>query len=138
MRTRLLVGIFLILFLTGCVTTRKEQDIQAQQLQSRINYLQEELENKNQEISNLENELKRAQSSSLMQKTESKSTHALRLSAREIQTALKNAGFYKGTIDGKMGPRTREAIKEFQKSNGLKADGIVGRRTAEKLNNYLR
>ena len=138
MRTRLLVGIFLILFLTGCVTTRKEQDIQAQQLQSRINYLQEELENKNQEISNLENELKRAQSSSLMQKTESKNTHTLRLSAREIQTALKNAGFYKGTIDGKMGPRTREAIKEFQKLNGLKADGIVGRRTIEKLNNYLR
>jgi peptidoglycan hydrolase-like protein with peptidoglycan-binding domain len=58
-------------------------------------------------------------------------------SKREIQQALKNAGFYQGSVDGKMGPQTREAIKQFQQSNGLKADGIVGRQTWSKLEPYL-
>jgi len=56
---------------------------------------------------------------------------------KQIQIALQKAGFYKGKIDGKIGPQTKEAIKAFQKANGLKADGIVGKRTIEKLNKYL-
>lgn len=54
----------------------------------------------------------------------------------EIQQALKNAGFYQGTVDGKMGPMTRDAIKEFQRVHGLADDGVVGRRTWEKLRAY--
>lgn len=61
----------------------------------------------------------------------------LKPSKQEIQQALKAAGFYQGTIDGKIGPQTREAIKEFQRINGLKVDGIVGRHTWEKLAPYL-
>ena len=57
-------------------------------------------------------------------------------STREIQQALKNAGFYQGAIDGKMGPMTREAIKEFQRINGLTEDGVVGRRTWAQLKAY--
>jgi murein L,D-transpeptidase YcbB/YkuD len=57
-------------------------------------------------------------------------------SKKEIQQALKNAGFYQGPIDGKIGPMTREAIKEFQRVNGLKVDGIVGKYTWEKLAPY--
>ncbi|MCX5716492.1 MAG: peptidoglycan-binding domain-containing protein, partial [Candidatus Omnitrophica bacterium] len=45
---------------------------------------------------------------------------------KQIQTALKNAGLYIGQIDGKIGPLTKKAIEEFQKSNGLKVDGKVG------------
>jgi peptidoglycan hydrolase-like protein with peptidoglycan-binding domain len=55
----------------------------------------------------------------------------------EIQTALKNAGFYSGTIDGKIGPNTKKAITEFQKSQGLVADGKVGPKTWDLLNKYL-
>ena len=58
-------------------------------------------------------------------------------SKKEIQQALKNAGFYQGPIDGKVGPVTRDAVKEFQRTNGLKADGVVGRQTWEKLAAYL-
>jgi peptidoglycan hydrolase-like protein with peptidoglycan-binding domain len=58
-------------------------------------------------------------------------------SKREIQQALKNAGFYQGPVDGKIGPITRDAVKEFQRTNGLKADGVVGRQTWEKLSPYL-
>ena len=53
-----------------------------------------------------------------------------------IQEALKNAGYYKGTLDGKIGASTRDAIKSFQKDNGMSADGVVGRRTWSKLKSY--
>ena len=55
---------------------------------------------------------------------------------REIQTCLKNAGFYKGEIDGVKGRKTRSAIKKFQKENGLGADGVVGKKTWEALSKY--
>lgn len=56
---------------------------------------------------------------------------------KEIQTALKNAGFNPGSFDGKMGPRTRQAIKDFQKSKGLVPDGVVGPKTWASLGKYL-
>jgi peptidoglycan hydrolase-like protein with peptidoglycan-binding domain len=46
-----------------------------------------------------------------------------------IQRALKNLGLYTGAVDGKIGPKTKEAIREFQKKNGLTADGKVGPKT---------
>ncbi|MFA5092713.1 MAG: peptidoglycan-binding domain-containing protein [Candidatus Omnitrophota bacterium] len=55
----------------------------------------------------------------------------------EIQTALKNAGFYAGSIDGKIGPKSKKAIVDFQAANGLKADGKVGPKTWEVLSKYL-
>lgn len=57
-------------------------------------------------------------------------------STREIQQALKNAGFYQGAVDGKMGAQTREAIKEFQRVHGLKDDGVAGKQTWAKLSAY--
>ncbi|MBN1688758.1 MAG: peptidoglycan-binding protein [Candidatus Omnitrophica bacterium] len=58
--------------------------------------------------------------------------------ALSLQEALKNAGYYKGTLDGKIGSGTREAIKNFQRDNGLKVDGVCGRNTWERLKVYLR
>lgn len=60
-----------------------------------------------------------------------------KLTIRQIQKALKNAGYYKGAADGKMGPQTKEAVKKFQKANGLRVDGIVGKQTTRKLKGYL-
>lgn len=57
--------------------------------------------------------------------------------ATEIQTALKNAGYYTGEVDGKIGPMTKKAIEEFQKANGLEADGKVGPKTWAVLSKYL-
>lgn len=54
-----------------------------------------------------------------------------------VQEVLKKAGFYSGKIDGKPGPRTAEAVKEFQRSCGLKADGRIGPKTMLKLNEFL-
>lgn len=61
---------------------------------------------------------------------------SIKPSTREIQQALKNAGFYQGSVDGKMGPITREAVKEFQRVHGLSDDGVVGRQTWTKLKAY--
>jgi peptidoglycan hydrolase-like protein with peptidoglycan-binding domain len=57
--------------------------------------------------------------------------------AVEIQTALQGAGYYTGAIDGKIGPRTKKAIEEFQQANGLVADGKVGRKTWALLSKHL-
>ena len=59
------------------------------------------------------------------------------LSARQIQKALKSAGFYQGAVDGKIGSKTKSAIIKFQKAHNLKADGVVGKRTSMELNKYL-
>jgi len=59
------------------------------------------------------------------------------LTKKDIQLALKNAGFYNGQIDGKIGKKTKKAIREFQKANGLKADGKVGLKTKDLLSRYL-
>ena len=55
----------------------------------------------------------------------------------EVQKALAEAGFYKGSIDGVVGTKTKEAIKKFQEANGLKVDGVCGPKTWEKLKAYL-
>lgn len=55
----------------------------------------------------------------------------------DIQTALKNAGYYTGSIDGKLGPKSKQAIKEFQKASGLAPDGKVGPKTWAALGAHL-
>lgn len=52
---------------------------------------------------------------------------------KTIQTKLKNWGYYKGAIDGIYGAKTKEAVKYFQRKNGLKVDGIVGNQTLKAL-----
>jgi len=48
---------------------------------------------------------------------------------RQIQTKLKRWGYYKGNVDGIYGSQTLEAVKYFQRKNGLTVDGIVGNNT---------
>jgi hypothetical protein len=48
---------------------------------------------------------------------------------RQLQFALKDAGFDPGQIDGIYGKKTERAVKRFQKANGLKVDGIAGKKT---------
>lgn len=59
------------------------------------------------------------------------------LPAADIQSALKSAGYYDGEVDGKIGPKTRDAIRAFQRDHNLKADGVCGKKTWEQLKSYL-
>ena len=50
-----------------------------------------------------------------------------------IQSRLKSWGYYKGSVDGVYGQKTADAVKAFQRSNGLTADGVAGPKTLEKI-----
>ena len=52
---------------------------------------------------------------------------------KEVQRRLKKWGYYKGSVDGVFGPSTKIAVISFQKKNGLKADGVVGKATYKAL-----
>jgi len=57
---------------------------------------------------------------------------------KQIQIALKKAGFYRGEIDSKIGPKTKKAIIDFQRSKRLKPDGVIGLKTWAELSKYLK
>lgn len=114
------------LFLSGCATTNRN----ALELQR----CHDELREKGQEIAQLERDLRRQETGSYGR---SGSSGLSTPSTSQIQKALKNAGYYKGSIDGKIGAKTQEAIMKFQKDNGLKADGKVGQMTWAELKSYL-
>lgn len=52
---------------------------------------------------------------------------------KSVQTKLKRWGYYNGSVDGIYGTQTRNAVKSFQKKNGLVVDGIVGSKTASAM-----
>lgn len=54
----------------------------------------------------------------------------------QIQTKLKRWGYYNGNIDGIYGSQTLEAVKYFQRKNGLTVDGIAGPATLKAMGIY--
>ena len=48
---------------------------------------------------------------------------------KEVQTRLYQLGYYTGEIDGQFGNATKAAVIDFQRANGLDADGMVGAET---------
>ena len=118
---------------------KSELNSQVQQLQMQISELESESQRRDEEIYRLEKELAKAQG-----QTPKKAASAnepigtsKKITRKNIQTALKNAGLYDGPIDGKIGKNTKKAIKEFQRLNGLTPDGIAGKKTWVKLQEFL-
>ena len=54
----------------------------------------------------------------------------------KIQKALGRAGYFKGKPTGFFGKRTKSAIRNFQKANGLPVTGTAGPQTWKKLKAY--
>ena len=150
MRSVSFAGIFILgLTLAGCATTKKEMSIE--QLQMRISDMENQVEQKSLEIqdlkdqmSDLKDELKKtnvatvtAPHQSMAKSSMSKDVIRVAASPHDVQSALKNAGFYTGPIDGKVGDKTKNAIKSFQEANSLAADGVLGQKTWDKLKTYL-
>lgn len=147
MLRKLLVYTVLIpsmLLLGGCATARKQNNLEIQGLKNQISAMEAQLRSKDEEINNLRGSLTQAeQEKSKLEVNKGNYTKGSmvdskwRPTVREIQEALKNAGYDPGLIDGKMGKQTRDAIRAFQKANHLKVTGKVGRKTWSLLKEYL-
>jgi peptidoglycan hydrolase-like protein with peptidoglycan-binding domain len=53
-----------------------------------------------------------------------------------LQEALRTAGTYTGPIDGIYDEDVAEAVKAYQKANSIKADGIAGATTMDRMGLY--
>ncbi len=147
--------LFLIAFTTGCAkgTKRDVKVLQAQvgQITDEIVRLDEALYDTRAALQEEQNRLNSLQSetgssksriANLRQEEEIltgiyRTPSGFELPSAQIQQALKNAGYYRGNLDGKIGPQTRAAVEAFQSDQGLTVDGIVGRNTWSKLKAYL-
>lgn len=124
----------LVLSLAGCASTKstkpKKKDIKGRvaALETRV----DELEQKQMGSVMIEEQVSITESA----KSQSVSS-GVTMSKKDIQTALKNAGYYTGNIDGVMGPKTKQAVMDFQSAKGLKVDGVVGPQTSKALQKYL-
>ena len=52
-----------------------------------------------------------------------------------LQQRLAQLGFSPGPVDGQFGPRTQDAVRNFQRSQSLIPDGTVGQATLQALRN---
>lgn len=152
MFTQILLLLTLGLAVAGCATTSNKA--QGDQLQNRVVELEKKLEEKDSEIVDLQYQVK-----DLSSKVESNKTVGtddaeagapatvvavakddlirVNTTPEKVQRALKNAGYYTGKIDGKVGPGTKAAIVAFQKAQGLRADGVIGKKTWDALKKNL-
>jgi len=153
---RFMIGIALISFSAGCTTTHQPTDVG--RLKIRLAQVEGQLDDQNQEIEDLKSSIddlsvhvrhislvnkpvskeKEVKMPSTKQVSKPKRQHILRVAVppREVQSALKNAGYYKGTLDGILGAGSKKAIEEFQKDHDLESDGIIGKKTWAELKNY--
>ena len=159
MKVRLLAIFVLAIAFSGCASTQMKT--QNEQIESRITDLEKNLQAKDAEIVDLQYQVKdlsskiegskpaeadQASAVSTEQGGVVKTSDIIsnsqiirvKVSPEKIQSALKAAGVYTGPVDGRIGSGTKAAIIEFQKSHGLKADGVLGKKTWEELKTYLK
>ena|SRR3989338_1123109 len=135
-KTHLQVSFLFLLgavLVSGCATTRAKHDATAN-LQNQVTDLQSQLQAKDQEIQDLQARLESYEralpsTSGYPKGISSSSIKVPGVSVKDVQQALLRAGFDPGPADGRMGKKTRAAVKEFQRRNNLNADGIVGEKT---------
>jgi len=144
-RATVVLAVLLFSFsLTGCATTRKKNEIEIQNLKNQVSLLESQIQSKDDEINILKDALTKAaqekqqvSSRQIAKKSRFIGEVKSRPNVKQIQIALSNAGYNPGRQDGRMGPKTVEAIKAFQSSNNLPADGKVGKKTWGLLKEYL-
>ncbi len=136
------VWVAVLVGVSGCAGSRTRQELT--RLQSQVGILDERLSQLERagalppapvELSGADSGL--TLSSPAPVKAAASSGSSTRPPTLQVQQALKNAGFYQGAVDGKMGAMTRSAIQEFQRVHGLNDDGIVGKLTWAKLRPYV-
>lgn len=141
--TKFAVLALAVVFMAGCATTgkkgaKKPQAEVQQELENKVTELESTVEKQNQEMELLKSRLEGMENrGGSVSSSGSDMSASTKPSVKQIQKALKSAGLYTGAVDGKLGPKTKAAIREFQSANGLKADGVVGKRTWQKMKQYI-
>ncbi len=124
---------------TGCASKKKTtREINA--LESQVNLLTTEIERIDRDLQEARGAVQGGAGASYGAAASGpvyRTPSGFELPSINIQRALKNAGYYQGTLDGKIGTGTKDALKSFQRDNGLEADGVCGRNTWDKLKVYL-
>jgi hypothetical protein len=128
----------------GCATATSSRDLEIQALRNQISALEVKLQAKEQELNSLR------QASAVALSLEGQPAEPALIKghprqkaaefppqARKLQLALKHAGYDPGPIDGRLGPKTREALKAFQRSNSLAVTGKADQATWKLLSGYL-
>ena len=152
---RVILILSLAVILTGCATTQDlssvdhlklrvgELERQADMKDDSLRDLNQEIRNLSYKVNLLETQLRERKTLSLgpgsvAEEDAASEEGIIRVSAstQEVQQALQEAGFYEGSVDGKIGALTQKAIADFQKARGLKVDGIVGAKTWAELQSY--
>jgi len=123
-----LVALFII-SLNGCASSRNK-DLEIQGLRNQVTALESQSPAKTEEAVSEQVVVEVEDSDKIRDIKDGPSP-------RQIQAALKNAGYYQGVIDGKIGRQSRQAIRDFQKANNLSVDGKVGKKTWAALREYL-
>ncbi|OOX37871.1 hypothetical protein BJL83_23715 [Vibrio parahaemolyticus] len=65
--------------------------------------------------------------------TRTSSVNSNKYDVLDVQNALKMRGYDVGTVDGLMGNRTRDAIKQFQRDQLLEVDGKISPKLLNRL-----
>ncbi len=124
------LAVVFIISLSGCSTGRNK-DLEIQGLRNQVSALEAQKSTKVEETDSTEQILPKSSEESVVEDSTKLPDD------KQVQTALKNAGYYRGEIDGKIGRRSRQAIRDFQKANDLSVDGKVGKKTWAALKEYL-
>jgi peptidoglycan hydrolase-like protein with peptidoglycan-binding domain len=119
--------------------TMRRDSLEQESLRNRVSDLERQLQEREQEVAGLKEELNRyvQEEGGANVKFPGGKSVTSKPTTKQIQIALKNAGYDPGPVDGKKGQKTREAIMAFQKANGLAVDGRVGKLTWGLLRDYL-
>ena len=131
--------VIFVFSLTGCATARKQRDLEVQGLRNQISVLEAQIQSKDEEINSLKETSAKSQEEATKQISRKKVIGEVksRPNVKQIQIALVNAGYNPGSLDGRMGKQTRQAIKAFQRANNLAVDGKAGKQTWNLLKEYL-
>lgn len=129
----------LVLSTYGCVTVSRQKDLELQAARNQVSVLQTRLQAKDQEIEALKSALsKKSQAQEQIARKKTAAEPKTPPTIKQVQLALKNAGYNPGQVDGRDGKQTRDAVKAFQKANNLAVDGTVGPETWVLLAGYLK
>lgn len=142
-------AVLTVFFVAGCSTVPKKVKEDMAGMKTKVDTLESRVENVENKQAAVERmtaeqaqaleEMKSAKSEKMEKSNisiKTRETPKAKARTKDIQVCLKNAGFYQGKISGVKGKSTKKAIKEFQRANGLKADGVVGPKTWELLSKY--